>query len=67
MKILFITDNFYPETNAPAKRTLEHVKEWENQGHEITIITGNPNFPKGKLFPGYKNKIYTSEKKIILI
>ena len=63
MKILFITDNFYPETNAPAKRTLEHVKEWENQGHEITIITGNPNFPKGKLFPGYKNKIYTSEKK----
>ena len=25
MKILFITDNFYPEQNAPGKRTYEHA------------------------------------------
>jgi len=62
MKILFITDNFYPETNAPAKRTLEHCVEWEKQGHDITVITGVPNFPKGKVFKGYKNKIYQEEK-----
>ena len=49
MKILFLTDNFYPETNAPAKRTLEHCKEWVNLDHEITVITGVPNFPKGKV------------------
>ncbi len=61
MKILFLTDNFYPETNAPAKRTLEHCKEWSNLGHSITIITGVPNFPKGKVFKGYKNKLYQSE------
>tara|TARA_B100000965_G_scaffold138450_1_gene115258 strand:- start:5631 stop:6851 length:1221 start_codon:yes stop_codon:yes gene_type:complete len=61
MKILFLTDNFYPETNAPAKRTLEHCKEWSNLGHSITIITGAPNFPKGKVFKGYKNKLYQSE------
>lgn len=61
MKILFLTDNFYPETNAPSKRTLEHCKEWICQGHNITIITGVPNFPKGKVFEGYKNKIYQSE------
>lgn len=61
MKILFLTDNFYPETNAPAKRTFEHCKEWNKQGHSITIITGVPNFPKGKVFHGYKNKIYQSE------
>jgi glycosyltransferase involved in cell wall biosynthesis len=61
MKILFLTDNFYPETNAPSKRTLEHCKEWSSQGHNITIITGVPNFPKGKVFDGYKNKIYQSE------
>ena len=61
MNILFLTDNFYPETNAPAKRTLEHCKEWSSQGHNITIITGAPNFPKGKVFDGYKNKIYQSE------
>ena len=61
MNILFLTDNFYPETNAPAKRTLEHCNEWSRQGHQITIITGAPNFPKGKVFDGYKNKIYQSE------
>jgi len=61
MNILFLTDNFYPETNAPAKRTQEHCNEWNRQGHKITIITGAPNFPKGKVFDGYKNKIYQSE------
>ena len=28
MKILFLTDNFPPEVNAPATRTYEHCKEW---------------------------------------
>jgi len=61
MKILFLTDNFYPEKNAPAKRTLEHSKEWIEMGHTVTVITGVPNFPKGKIFKGYKNKIYQNE------
>ncbi len=61
MKILFITDNFYPERNAPAKRTFEHCKNWVNQNNSVTIITGVPNFPTGKVFSGYKNKIYQSE------
>ena len=57
MKILFITDNFYPEWNAPAKRTFDHSKEWVKQGDEVTVITCNPNFPLGKIHKGYKNKI----------
>ena len=61
MKILFITDNFYPERNAPAKRTYEHAIEWIKLNHEISIVTGVPNFPKGKDFNGYKNKIFQSE------
>lgn len=61
MKILFITDNFPPETNAPAIRTFEHSKIWANKGHSITIITCFPNFPKGKVFTGYKNKLYAVE------
>ena len=28
MKILFLTDNFPPEVNAPATRTFEHCREW---------------------------------------
>tara|TARA_R110002049_G_scaffold307520_2_gene508265 strand:- start:21405 stop:22604 length:1200 start_codon:yes stop_codon:yes gene_type:complete len=61
MKILFLTDNFPPEVNAPATRTYEHCKEWIKQGVEVTVITGVPNFPEGKVFGGYKNKFYQVE------
>lgn len=56
MKILFLTDNFPPEFNAPATRTFEHCREWVKAGAEITVITCAPNFPEGKVFDGYKNK-----------
>lgn len=61
MKILFITDNFPPEVNAPATRTYEHCQEWVKQGDEVTVITCFPNFPKGKVYEGYKNKLYQTE------
>lgn len=56
MKILFLSDNFPPEVNAPATRTVEHCMEWVKQGHEVTVITCVPNFPKGRIFEGYENK-----------
>lgn len=61
MKILFITDNFPPETNAPATRTYEHCKEWVKKGAEVTIITCTPNFPQGKVYEGYRNRLYQKE------
>ena len=61
MRILFLTDNFPPEVNAPASRTYDHVREWKKAGHEITVITCAPNFPKGKVYDGYKNKLYQTE------
>ncbi len=62
MRILFITDNFPPEVNAPATRTYEHCKEWVSNGDEVTVITCAPNFPKGKVYNGYKNKLYQKEE-----
>lgn len=56
MKILFLTDNFPPESNAPATRTYEHCIEWIKKGAEVTVITCTPNYPKGEVFSGYKNK-----------
>ena len=56
MKILFLTDNFPPEVNAPATRTYEHCKEWVKQGAEVTVITCVPNFPQGKVYEGFKNR-----------
>lgn len=61
MKILFITDNFPPEVNAPATRTYEHALEWIAQGAEVTVITCAPNFPHGNVYDGYSNKMYSIE------
>ena len=61
MHILFLTDNFPPEVNAPASRTFEHCREWVKAGHEVTVITCAPNFPTGKLFDGYRNRLLARE------
>lgn len=61
MKILFLTDNFPPEVNAPATRTFEHCREWVKNGADVTVITCAPNFPDGKVFEGYRNRLYNLE------
>lgn len=61
MHILFLTDNFPPEVNAPASRTFEHCREWVKAGHEVTVITCAPNFPKGKVYEGYRNRLWQHE------
>ena len=61
MHILFLTDNFPPEINAPASRTHEHAREWVKLGHAVTVITCAPNFPKGRVYEGYKNNLWQSE------
>ena len=61
MHVLFLTDNFPPEVNAPASRTFEHCREWVKHGHKVTVITCAPNFPKGKVFEGYRNRLWQRE------
>jgi len=61
MHILFLTDNFPPESNAPANRTYEHSKIWVEKGVDVTVITCAPNFPNGKVFRNYRNSWYSAE------
>lgn len=62
MRLLFLTDNFPPEVNAPATRTFEHCKEWLKFGVDITVITCVPNFPQGKVYEGYRNRFWQEEE-----
>jgi colanic acid biosynthesis glycosyl transferase WcaI len=61
VRILFLTENFPPETNAAATRVYERALYWVKDGHLVTIITSAPNFPQGKLYAGWKNKWYQIE------
>lgn len=56
MKILFLADNFPPEKNAQASRVYERARYWVQWGHDVTVVTCAPNFPEGKVYPGYRNR-----------
>lgn len=58
MRILFLTDNFPPESNAPARRTFEHCVEWIKAGEDVTVVTCWPNFPRGEVYEGFRNKLF---------
>jgi uncharacterized flavoprotein (TIGR03862 family) len=52
MKILFLTDNFPPEVNAPASRTFEHCREWVRAGHRVTVFERMPSPGRKLLMAG---------------
>jgi glycosyltransferase involved in cell wall biosynthesis len=50
LKILIFSQHFWPESF----RINEIALELQEQGHKISVLTGKPNYPLGKIFPGYK-------------
>ncbi len=61
VRILFLTENFPPERNAAASRVYERACYWTDWKHEVTVLTGCPNFPEGRVYEGYRNRWYEVE------
>lgn len=61
MRLLFISNYFPPEVNAPATRLVEHARQWAADGHEVDVMTSVPNFPEGRVYEGYSNR-YQEER-----
>lgn len=49
MKILIVSQHFYPENF----RFNDFALALKERGHEVTVLTGIPNYPKGTFFNGY--------------
>ena len=47
--ILVISQYFYPEPF----RINDICEEWVKRGHQVTVVTGIPNYPEGKFYKGY--------------
>ena len=47
--ILVVTQYYYPENF----RINDITKEWIKRGYKVTVVTGIPNYPKGRFFKGY--------------
>lgn len=62
MRILFLTHYFPPEGNAPATRVHQFCRRWVEAGHEVTVITCAPNVPTGRVYDGYRNRLWQREE-----
>lgn len=54
MRILYFTQFYAPENIAAAFRAREHAEAWAGAGHDVTVFTGWPSYPAGRLFDGYE-------------
>jgi glycosyltransferase involved in cell wall biosynthesis len=49
MRILIVSQYFWPE-NFPINDLARGLRQ---KGHDITVLTGMPNYPEGRFYPGY--------------
>ncbi|MDT8993085.1 glycosyltransferase family 4 protein [Curvibacter sp. APW13] len=50
MRILVVSQYFWPENF----RINDLVRDWGHRGHEVTVLTGVPNYPEGSVFDRYR-------------
>jgi glycosyltransferase involved in cell wall biosynthesis len=50
MRILVVSQYFWPENF----RVNDLVAEWMRRGHAVTVLTGLPNYPDGKVFADFR-------------
>ena len=60
MKILLITAYFYPEQF----KSTDLAYSLKEIGHEVSVLTGIPNYPQGKIYEGYSNITHTGYSKL---
>ncbi|HEU4950671.1 MAG TPA: glycosyltransferase family 4 protein [Holophagaceae bacterium] len=58
MRILLVAQYFDPE---PHLKGLVFARELVRQGHEVEVLTGFPNYPGGRLYPGYRLRLWQRE------
>ena len=57
-KILIVTECFYPEEF----KINDVALSWKDKGYDVDVLTLVPTYPLGRVYPGYKNKIYSKDE-----
>ena len=58
MKILVLSQWYPPEPQSVVSDLAETLTE---QGHDVSVLTGFPNWPSGRLYPGYRVRLLQRE------
>lgn len=62
MHILVVSQFFHPEMGAPAVRFGDLGTWFVRAGHRVTVLTTWPNFPKGLIYPGHRQRAVGRER-----
>lgn len=63
MRILIYSYNYHPEPIGIAPLMTELAEGLVRRGHEVRVVTGMPNYPERRIYPGYQNKLYLTEER----
>ncbi len=61
MKILIISQYYWPEEAGPGVSVTELAESLVKKGYKVSVITGMPNYPNGHILPGYCRKLFKFE------
>lgn len=61
MHLMILAQCYAPEEVSAAVLITELAKDMVKKGHAVTVVTGAPSYPVGRVFPGYRNRIYGVE------
>lgn len=59
MRILVVSQFYYPE---PFQKVKDLCEGLVSLGHEVTVVSGVPNYPDGKTYDKYKGKKIEKKK-----
>lgn len=54
MRVLLVAERYWPEVGAAPSRLANMAEGLKGQGCEVDVLTSLPNYPKGKIFDGYR-------------
>jgi hypothetical protein len=58
----YLVQQFPPELGAGPARVAEMARRWIDAGNRVTVFTGMPNRPQGRIYPGYRRKLWMEEE-----
>ena len=61
MKVLIVSFYYPPEMGAAPSRICNMAEALTRQGIDVNVLTCLPNYPKGRIFEGYRKRLYKEE------